>query len=72
MYEGNVLFYSPYKTTDQSTTVELPSATVESYTKTHNAEKSDTTIKYEGSDDLENVAPSSSVSFIFMFEAHGY
>merc|ERR1719206_369979 len=45
VYEGNVFFYSPYKTTDQSTTVELPSATVESYTKTHNAEKSDTSLR---------------------------
>merc|ERR1719206_155373 len=68
VYEGNVFFYSPYKTTDQSTTVELPSATVESYTKTHNAEKSDTTIKYEGSDDLENVAPSSSAAMKIHFE----
>jgi len=68
VYEGNVFFYSPYKTSDQSTTVELPSATVESYTKTHNAEKSDTTIKYEGSDDLENVAPSSSAAMKIHFE----
>jgi len=57
VYKGNHFFYSPYETVTQSTTVLLPSATTESYSKFGGASKDDDTIKYGDHKEFENVAP---------------
>lgn len=45
-FSGNLVFYSPYKTTSQKTVVNLASSSVESYTKTKPNTKSESTITY--------------------------
>ena len=64
VYKGNHFFYSPYETVTQSTTVLLPSATTESYSKFGGASKDDDTIKYGDHKEFENVAPLSQVSLL--------
>ena len=49
-------------TESQTLTIELPSNTVESYSKALNPEKDGTTIKYGDSKEFENVAPFSQVN----------
>ncbi|XP_076812550.1 dolichyl-diphosphooligosaccharide--protein glycosyltransferase subunit 1-like [Clavelina lepadiformis] len=68
VYRGNHFYYSPYKSDSQSTAVELPSKTVESFTKFGNPEKEETTIKYEGTKDFDNVPPNSQNSMKIHFE----
>ncbi len=51
---GNSNFYSPYKTTRDSTTVTCTTSTIESYTKNKPVSASDNTITYGP---YENVAP---------------
>ena len=59
-FNGNVYFYSPYKTTTQTTTVNLASSSVESYTKSPKpASLSDTTVTYGA---YENIDAFSEVS----------
>ena len=64
VYRGNHFYYSPYLSESQSTTVELPSSTVESYSKTLSPDKDGNTIKYGESSDFENVAAFSQVIMI--------
>lgn len=45
-YTGNIYFYSPYSVTKQTTTVSLPSRTVESYTKLKPVSQSESMITY--------------------------
>nr|CAB3265738.1 dolichyl-diphosphooligosaccharide--protein glycosyltransferase subunit 1-like [Phallusia mammillata] len=59
IYRGNHFYYSPYQTVSQSTTVELPSNTIESYSKFGNPSKEDSVIKYEDSTEFENVPANS-------------
>lgn len=46
LYHGNHYFYSPYSTRTQTTTVTLPSSSVESYSKLKPVSHSDNTITY--------------------------
>ncbi|XP_064606302.1 dolichyl-diphosphooligosaccharide--protein glycosyltransferase subunit 1-like [Liolophura sinensis] len=46
VYESNLYFYSPYKTTTQTSLVNLASSNIESYTKTKPVSNSDNTITY--------------------------
>ena len=46
VFSGNLYFYSPYKTTTQSLTVQTTTSTIESYTKTKPVSVSDNTISY--------------------------
>lgn len=46
VYESNLYFYSPYKTTTQTSVVSLASSNIESYTKTKPVSTSDNTITY--------------------------
>jgi len=46
VFEGNMLFYSPYATTTQSTSVATTNSNIESYTKTKPVSQSDSTINY--------------------------
>jgi len=64
VYRGNHVFYSAYKTVKQTTTVDLPSSTVESYTKYGNPSKDGSSIKYGDAKEFDNVAPFSQVCFI--------
>ena len=64
VYRGNHFYYSPYLTESQSTTIELPSATAESYSKALNPEKDGSTIKYGDSKEFDNVAPLSQVFYL--------
>ena len=57
---GNALFYSPYKTTTQTTTISCASSTIESYTKTVKpVSQSDNSITYGP---FENKEPFSQVN----------
>jgi len=46
VFEGNMLLFSPYATTSQSTSVATTNANVESYTKTKPVSQSDSSINY--------------------------
>lgn len=67
-YSGNHLFYSPYVTESQTTTVELPSSAVENHSKYGDTELQDSTIKYGGSDEYSNVKPLSQSAMDLHFE----
>jgi len=60
-FTGNVYSYLPYPTTTQTTTVNLPSSNIESYTKTKPVSLSDSTITYGP---YKNIAPFSSSELI--------
>lgn len=45
-FNADLFFYSPYKTTTQTTTVKCATSTIESYTKTKPVSTSDSTISY--------------------------
>jgi oligosaccharyltransferase complex subunit alpha (ribophorin I) len=68
VYRGNHLFYSPYETVTQSTTVTLPSATTESYSKFGSPSKDEDTIKYSDHKEFENVAPFSQSAMKIHYE----
>jgi len=53
-FSGNLYTYLPYKTTTQTTTVQLASSSLESYTKTKPVSLSDSTITYGP---YNNIAP---------------
>ncbi len=54
VYSGNVFFYSPYKSTSQTTVVKLASSQVESYTQSPaKVEKKDSTITYGPYQDVD-------------------
>ena len=57
VYRGNHFYYSPYVTETQTTTIELSSSTVESYSKLLNPDKEGSQIKYGDSKEFENVSP---------------
>ena len=46
LFTGNVYYYSPYMTTEQTTTVNCFSSTIESYTKTKPVVTAENTITY--------------------------
>ena len=65
---GNAHFYSPYKTTTQTTTVNCASSTIESYTKTVKpVSQSDSTITYGP---FENKGAFSQVHVDFIYILH--
>uniref|UniRef100_H2Z4F8 Dolichyl-diphosphooligosaccharide--protein glycosyltransferase subunit 1 n=1 Tax=Ciona savignyi TaxID=51511 RepID=H2Z4F8_CIOSA len=55
IFRGNHFYYSPYLSETQTTSVELPSSTIETYTKFGNPSLEDTTIKYGDNKEFENV-----------------
>ena len=57
--EGNHYFFTPYKTKKQTTTIKLPSATVESYSKLKPSSQSESTITYGPYEDIEPLKKSS-------------
>nr|XP_039273513.1 dolichyl-diphosphooligosaccharide--protein glycosyltransferase subunit 1-like isoform X2 [Styela clava] len=67
-YNGNHLFYSPYMTESQTTTVELFSNVVENHSKLGKTEIQDSTIKYGGSEEYDNVKSLSQSSMTLHFE----
>ncbi len=67
---GNALFYSPYKTTTQTTTVNCPTSSIESYTKTVKpVSQSDSTVTYGP---FENKDPFSKVRTSRNFDCHWF
>lgn len=64
-YTGNVYLYSPYVVTKQSTTIVLPSRSVENYSKIKPVSQSDSTITYGP---FEKKQPFSSEEMVVHFE----
>lgn len=65
VYRGNHFYYSPYATESQTTTIDLPSSTVESYSKQLNPDKEGSQIKFGDSKEFENVAPLTQVCTLY-------
>ncbi|XP_078488301.1 dolichyl-diphosphooligosaccharide--protein glycosyltransferase subunit 1-like [Ciona intestinalis] len=59
VYRGNHFYFSPYLSESQTTSVELPSSTIETFSKFGNPSHEDTTIKYGDTKEFENVPANS-------------